>query len=277
MKRESEGWEKLEAFKGPDPSALEVAISVIIPTHNSAQALGTTLRSLAAQHYPHLEVIVIDASSTDQTPALVHAATELKPRLYSVPTYDVYEMFNRGLSLVSGGYFCVLLPGDHYVSAHTLANMADLIQRSDDPDLAYCGCILREPESDPRHLFRPYSLQQLKNGKQPTTIQSCWFRQEAVRHLGRFDPRYQIRGSFDLLCRMIQEENIAVASLPRYYIDHERNQVSYSFLLQRSWETFAIIFRHFGWWRALVWFIGQNPFRLLSWAWKSVRISLTRG
>lgn len=274
MKKSS--WTNLDQFRGPDPLALSVSISVIIPTHNSAQHLKKTLRSLSGQGYPNVEVVVIDGSSTDQTVAVVHAAQQLKPRLYSVPKYDVYEMFNRGISVATGEYVCLLLPGDDYLSNQTLANIAELIQREEQPDLVYCGALLREPKAEPRHLFRPYSIELLKDGKQPTTIQACWFRRETVRHLGRFDPRYKVRGSFDLLCRMSHEAEFSIVSLARYYVDHERLQVTPALLLRRSWESFLIIRRNFGFTQALRWFILQNPFRLLGWGWRSLRASAVR-
>jgi glycosyltransferase involved in cell wall biosynthesis len=277
LRNRSEGhWTNLDQFRGPDPAGLTVPISVILPTYNSAQDLKKTLRSLGEQNYPNLEVVIIDASSTDQTVAVVHAAHQLKPRLYTVPKFDVYEMFNRGISVITGDYFSLLLPGDGYLSREALTNIVELIQRKEQPDLAYCGSLLREPDADPRYLFRPFSIDLLKDGKQPTTIQACWFRREVVRHLGRFDLRYKLRSSFDLLCRMSQEEGYTVVALPRYYIDHERFRVTPAFLLRRTWETFLIIYRNFGLSQAFYWFVAQKPLRLLIWGWKSLRASLVR-
>jgi GT2 family glycosyltransferase len=46
-------------------------LSVIIPNWNGARHLPTCLNSLRRQTYPHLEVIVVDNASTDESPALV--------------------------------------------------------------------------------------------------------------------------------------------------------------------------------------------------------------
>src|SRR5215471_834481 len=46
-------------------------ISVIMPTHNSAKWVTYTIDNLAAQTYPHFELIVADDGSQDDTVAVV--------------------------------------------------------------------------------------------------------------------------------------------------------------------------------------------------------------
>src|SRR4051812_44698764 len=46
-------------------------VSVIVPTYNSEKWICDTLDSLIAQTYPHLELIVVDDGSKDNTLALV--------------------------------------------------------------------------------------------------------------------------------------------------------------------------------------------------------------
>jgi GT2 family glycosyltransferase len=46
-------------------------LSVIIPNWNGARHLPTCLNALRRQTYPHLEVLVVDNASTDESPALV--------------------------------------------------------------------------------------------------------------------------------------------------------------------------------------------------------------
>jgi glycosyltransferase involved in cell wall biosynthesis len=46
-------------------------VSVVIPTSNGAQTIGTVLESLASQDYQNIEIIIIDNGSTDNTEGVV--------------------------------------------------------------------------------------------------------------------------------------------------------------------------------------------------------------
>lgn len=48
-------------------------VSIIIPCYNHAEYLGEAIESSLAQTYPHLEVIVVDDGSTDDTAAVAAA------------------------------------------------------------------------------------------------------------------------------------------------------------------------------------------------------------
>ena len=54
-----------------DWSTHSLLLSIIIPNWNGARHLPTCLNSLHCQTYPHLEVIVVDNASTDESVALV--------------------------------------------------------------------------------------------------------------------------------------------------------------------------------------------------------------
>ena len=65
-------------------------ISVIIPAHNNAETIKTAIDSILQQTYTHLEVIVVDDNSADNTKKIVEDVAKEDPRVayYSLPGND---------------------------------------------------------------------------------------------------------------------------------------------------------------------------------------------
>jgi glycosyltransferase involved in cell wall biosynthesis len=61
-------WEALlEPAPGPVPPADSPLVSVVIPHHAQLELFAHTLRSVAAQDYPNLEIVVVDDGTPDDT------------------------------------------------------------------------------------------------------------------------------------------------------------------------------------------------------------------
>jgi chlorobactene glucosyltransferase len=56
-------------------------VSLLVPARNEAANIGTCVRSLLAQTYPHLEVLVLDDRSEDDTRAILERERARDPRL----------------------------------------------------------------------------------------------------------------------------------------------------------------------------------------------------
>lgn len=64
-------------------------VSILVPARNEARVIGATIEALTALDYPaeRLDITVVDDGSTDETRALIAAASALDPRVrcFSVP------------------------------------------------------------------------------------------------------------------------------------------------------------------------------------------------
>jgi glycosyltransferase involved in cell wall biosynthesis len=85
-----------------------VRVSVIIPTHNEAQAIGRVLADLPADLVT--EVIVVDASSTDGTPEI---ARRMGARVVSEQRRGYGQACLTGLACASAPDVVVFLDGDY--------------------------------------------------------------------------------------------------------------------------------------------------------------------
>lgn len=58
------------------PGGMRDRVSVLVPARNEEREIFASLRSLAAQDYPHIEILLVDDESTDQTVARAREALD---------------------------------------------------------------------------------------------------------------------------------------------------------------------------------------------------------
>lgn len=242
-------------------------VSVVIPCYNAFEKVTFTLESVLSQIYPDYEVILIDAGSDDRTLQAIHNYREERIRIYSVSAYQRYEMLNRGISLATGEYINFLFPGDYYTHVLATQLMMELAMAHNKAGLVYCGTFLRDGKKDPKLLFREISPDLLRKGQQPTSLQSCWFRRDIFKTLGKFNSNYRLRGGFEFFCRFMQHPELKHAALFRVLTDYDLRRVTRGMIFNHFFESFKTIKAYFGLWSAVRWFFLQKDLSRLLLAW----------
>jgi glycosyltransferase involved in cell wall biosynthesis len=248
--------------------------SVVIPTYNCALSIAWTLDTLKAQNYANVEVIVVDAGSRDRTVEEVQRSGIKNLRVYTIAESNPFEMYNRGISLATGDYITMLYPGDAYLSDDVFNWIGATAHENDRPELVYCGCLRRDPGREPETLMRELSFEMLKRAHQPTSVEACFYRLDAIRALGKFDPQYRIRGGLDLFCRFLAQEDLRAVLFKRVLIDHDRPFQMPGTLMRRALENHRVLQTHFGWTHAFRWWVRQDHWRFIRWWLRSKRLRL---
>lgn len=251
-------------------------VSIIIPSYNCSQTIATTLDSILSQEYPDFEVVVIDAESNDRTLEVIKSYHDDRIHLYSVSGYRRYEMLNKGITQAQGFYLNFLFPGDFYLSRETLKVLMKLALDNGKPDLTYCGALLRDGKSEVKILYRTLTLNLLKRGQQPTSLQSCWFKASSLRELGKFKVSYTLRGGYDLMCRFCLKSDLKTASTTRVLTDYDLRWVSKRMVVRHFWETLRTVYRYFGFMTTVRWLFVQKDFARFFKLWaRSARVAFT--
>lgn len=114
------------------PSALPL-ISIIIPVYNAAKFLDQTITSCLKQDYPHLEIILINDGSTDDSKTICEKYLKASTSVlfFDRPHQGVSATRNFGLDHFSGEYFSFLdaddLLAENFISTlYTLAKENNL-------------------------------------------------------------------------------------------------------------------------------------------------------
>jgi hypothetical protein len=110
----------------PDLAAGQAKISVIMPAYNAAETLPASLRSVLAQSWDNLEVLVIDDASTDSTWSIIEgfgiADRRVKPLRHG-ENRGAYGARNTGLRHATGD-FVTINDADDWVHPERLAVQA---------------------------------------------------------------------------------------------------------------------------------------------------------
>lgn len=127
-------------------------VSIITPMKNGAATVAQTVASVRAQSHDAWELLVIDDDSTDDSPAMVHAAAETDSRITLIDnTGDpgVSGARNTGLDAARGEWV-LFLDADDVLAPNALAVLLDRANTGDDAgDAAFgayrvCDAQLRE-------------------------------------------------------------------------------------------------------------------------------------
>jgi glycosyltransferase involved in cell wall biosynthesis len=80
-------------------------ISIVTPSYNQGEFIEVTIRSVLAQNYPHLQYIIIDGGSSDQTVSIIKKYDSLINYWISEKDSGQCNAINKGLQLANGEIF----------------------------------------------------------------------------------------------------------------------------------------------------------------------------
>ncbi len=109
-------------------------ISVIVPVYNSIDCLEKCVRSLCAQTYADLEILLIDDGSTDGTAALADrlAGTDPRIRVRHKENGGASSARNLGISLATGAYLA-FADSDDYLEPYVYEELMRALARGNYP------------------------------------------------------------------------------------------------------------------------------------------------
>lgn len=102
-------------------------VSIVMPTFNVSVFLEDTVKSVLQQSYSNWELIIVDDSSSDDTPDLIKRMAEMEPRIryeLSSENQGAGVTRNKALSLATGQYIAFLDSDDLWHEDKLLQQLA---------------------------------------------------------------------------------------------------------------------------------------------------------
>lgn len=130
----------------------EPLISIIIVTFNAAKTLQKALDSIFEQQYPHIEIIIIDGLSTDNTVEILKANNAKITFWKSEKDNGIYDAMNKALNFIKGDRV-FFLGADDYL----LPGFSDIIGKFINDDVIYFGQSRFKKRIEGK-TFKPFNL-----------------------------------------------------------------------------------------------------------------------
>ena len=220
--------------------------TVITVTYNAASVLEDTIQSVISQTYHHLEYIIIDGASTDDTLGIAKRFNEHITHVVSEPDRGLYDAMNKGLALATGDYLCFLNAGDSFHEDDTLQQVVHSLQGRELPDVIYGETALVDAKGHflrMRRLATPEVLT-WKSFKQGMLVchQAFWMKRSLAEP---YDLQYRFSADFDWCIRMMKKShslhNARLVTIN--YLDEGMTTQNRNASLR---ERFRIMAKHYG-------------------------------
>jgi glycosyltransferase len=192
-------------------------VSIITATINSEAGIETALRSVSAQDYQNLELVVIDGNSKDNTVEVVKKIYTRPAKIISEKDKGIYDALNKGIRTATGDIIG-FVHSDDFLAAPEVVSEIVAAFHNYDVDGVY-GDLHYVYKEDTSKVIRYWKSEQffpqiLSKGWMPAHP-TLFLKKEVYEKHGLFNLDYKIAADYDLMLRIFQDPALKFKYLPR--------------------------------------------------------------
>lgn len=243
-------------------------------TYNAGRQISHTIKSVEEQDYPHIEHLIVDGNSIDDTLEQIHhyqernsiAAVRHEVNCLSEPDAGLYDAMNKALQMATGHYIVFLNAGDTLHESTTISKLAALCGTRR-PAVIYGDTdVVNEQRHFVRHrrLRPPRQLtwRSFRNGM--LVCHQAFFANMQLAAQTPYDMRYKFSSDFDWCIRILRQaqrqkmecinSHLTVADFLEGGMTRKNHKASLH-------ERFRIMADHYGWLPTLffhIWFVVRS-------------------
>lgn len=168
-------------------------VSVVVPVFQGERLIVGAIKSILAQTYEHLEVIVVDDGSTDKTLERLATIDDSRVQVISQANGGTAKARNAALSVARGTYIAFLDSDDRWFPRKIEAELALLQDTEDVVGIAYSSYFAvdnrgRLLNRAPLRKHRGYAFDLLLAGDDFLMPSVCLFDRRIFDRIGHFNP-----------------------------------------------------------------------------------------
>ena len=190
-----------------DDAGQSPLVSVVVPCYRQAHYLAEAIESVLAQTYPHIEVVVVDDGSPDNTGEI--AARYPGVRYVREEQRGVSEARNLGIRM-STGSFLIFLDADDRLLPEAVAIGLDCFGRH--PDAAFVSGLFRFVATDGSTLYERQGhpvladhYAEMLRRNYITALCAVMWRRAVFETIAGFNPAFSVTADYELYLRTLRE------------------------------------------------------------------------
>lgn len=192
----------------PEENNQSPLVTIITISKDPGQALVKTIESVLAQTHSHIQYIIIDGASGEETQAILNGYRDRVDLILSEPDRGISHAFNKGLERAKGQLVGLLNAGDTYVPEAVEWAVKWTLGGAKDAgaDFCYGDCLFHESETysfvmqgEANYLRRLHYRMPVFN--HPTVF----IKRSIYEEYGGFDEKWKTCMDYELLYRMIKK------------------------------------------------------------------------
>lgn len=214
-------------------------VSVIIPAYNAEDTLLETIRSVLAQTFTDIELIIIDDGSSDDTVAIARAVEDPRIRVYTFSNGGAAMARNRGIEQ-STGEFLSFIDSDDLWTPDKLEKQLDALQSNPEAGGVYSWTLIMDGSGEN---FYPGNCESYSGDVYPQLLLSNFVgsgsnmlvRRVASDAIGGFDTTLHSHEDWDYYLRLSQQWLFAVVSEPQILYRKREDSVCSNFAVMEEY------------------------------------------
>jgi len=181
----------------------EPLVTIVTPSYNQGCFIRATIESVLSQDYPHVEYIIMDGGSTDETASVVK---DYASRLTFISEKDRGQShaINKGFRMAQGSILAWLNSDDLYLPG-CIRSAVDSFQRNAAAGAVYGEGYLIDHSGNTSCRFphtQAFNLWKLVYLSDYILQQSVYFRKDVLEDLGYLDEDLHFAMDWDILIRI---------------------------------------------------------------------------
>lgn len=184
-------------------------ISIVTPSYNQGHYIEETIQSVLAQDYPHIEYLIVDGGSTDNTVNIIKKYENKLAWWISEKDKGQTDAINKGFARAKGDILAWINSDDTYEPG-AVAAAVKYLKELPRVGMVYGDCNFI---NDSGHVIGKFNAAQtsyrlLRQGYAHIPQQSMFLRAELWRQVGPLDPSFYFAMDYDLWTRIAARTEI---------------------------------------------------------------------